>query len=182
MDKALTVGLFSMSSCAVMTAVHGLRTLDGCLLTVKRPLQLLVLQRAGSRQQPVEAVKRRQQVQEVAQQRPRHRHGQQQQRVDDLTQHAASCRHVDHIWKPERREIQAPETETLHNFDGEDIEFAHSPAVMVDKNLISQPHLGASLVCCRSKNSLLSALLSVRRCLWREAAAAADVCGVKQHC
>lgn len=109
---------------------------------MKRPLQLLVLQRAGSGQQPVEAVKRRQQVQEVAEQRPRHRHRQQQQRVDDLTQHAASCRHVDHIWTRESREIRAPENyyETLHesqitfgDFDEEDMEVGDSPAVMVSK-------------------------------------------------
>ena len=69
------------------------------LLTVQRPLQLLVLQGGGGRQQPVQAVQRWQQVQQVAQQRPRHGYRKQQQRVDDLTQHAASCRHVDHIWR-----------------------------------------------------------------------------------
>lgn len=68
------------------------------MLTVEGPLQLLVLQGGGGGQQPVEAVQRRQQVQQVGQQRPRHRHREQQQRVDDLTQHAAGRRHVDHVW------------------------------------------------------------------------------------
>lgn len=60
------------------------------LLTMKRPLQLLVFQWCSSREQPVEAVQRRQQVQQVAQQRPCHRDRQKEQRVDDLTQHTAS--------------------------------------------------------------------------------------------
>lgn len=137
-------------------------------LTVKGPLQLLLFQQAGGRQQSVETIQRGQQVQQGAEQGPRHRHGQQQQGADDLTQHAAGRRHIEHVCRG---------TGVTQRLPGHAKGTPRAPLAGR-----AAPYLSVSPAHRHSRSSPSAVRLSGRRCPWREVAGAAGVCATEPRC